>query len=88
MCVVKTELKFSYYKDCLFNYSGILKSQQRFKSELHNVYFEEVNKIVFSSNDILMNNSYSRSSIQNTCCRWFWIRKNKLVIKFNKQPAR
>ena len=28
-----------------------LKSQQRFKSEAHNVYTEEVNKIAPSSND-------------------------------------
>ena len=49
--VVKNELKFSYYKDCLFNNNVILKSQQRFKSELHSVYAEEVNKIALSSND-------------------------------------
>ena len=49
--VVKNELKFNYYEDCLFNSNVILKSQQRFKSELHNVYTEEVNKIVLSSND-------------------------------------
>ena len=29
----------------------ILKSQQRFKSEAHHVYAEEINKIVLSSND-------------------------------------
>ena len=50
-CVVKTELKFNYYKGCLFNNNVVLKSQQRFKSELHNVYTEEVNKIALSSND-------------------------------------
>ena len=50
-CVVKNELRFSYYRDCLFNNNVILKSQQRFKSELHNVYTEEVNKITLSSND-------------------------------------
>ena len=27
------------------------KSQQRFKSELHNVYAKEINKIALSSND-------------------------------------
>ena len=43
--VVKNELKFTYYKDCLFNNNVILKSQERFKSKLHNVYPEEVNKI-------------------------------------------
>ena len=37
--------------EILFNNNAILKSQQRFKSELHNAYTEEVNKIALSSND-------------------------------------
>ena len=39
------------YKDCLINNEIILKSRQRFKSEAHNVYTKEVNKILLSSND-------------------------------------
>ena len=39
------------YKDCLFNDKIILKSQQRFKSDHHKVYTEEINKITLSSND-------------------------------------
>ena len=50
-CVIKTILKFNYYKDCLLNNKIILKSQQRFKSEAHNVYTEEINKIALSNND-------------------------------------
>ena len=42
---------FENYADCLFNYKIILKSQQRFKSDHHNMYTEEVNKIALSSND-------------------------------------
>ena len=42
---------FKNYKDCLFNGEVILKSQQRFKSDHHKVYTEEVNKIALSSND-------------------------------------
>ena len=42
---------FENYKDCLFNDKNILKSQQRFKSNHHNVYTEEINKIALSSND-------------------------------------
>ena len=38
-------LKFPDYKEI------ILKSQQRFKSEAHNVYTEKVNKIALGSND-------------------------------------
>ena len=44
-------LKFNDYKDCLLNNKAVLKSQQRFKSERHDVYSEEVNKIALSSND-------------------------------------
>ena len=32
-------------------YKSILKIQQRFKSERHNVFTEEINKIALSSND-------------------------------------
>ena len=42
---------FENYKDCLFNNKIILKSQQRFKSNHHKVYTEEINKIALSSND-------------------------------------
>ena len=50
-CVIKRGLMFKNYKDCLFNDKTILKSQQRFKSDCHNVYTEEINKIALSSND-------------------------------------
>ena len=50
-CVIKRELMFENYKDSLFNDKIILKSQQRFKSDHHKVYTEEVNKIALSSND-------------------------------------
>ena len=38
-------------KDFLKNKKLILKTQQRFKSERHNVFTEEINKIGLSSND-------------------------------------
>ena len=36
-CVIKRTLKFNDYKNCLLNNEVILISQQRFKSEAHNV---------------------------------------------------
>ena len=39
------------YKDYLFNNRVILQSQQRFKSDYHNVFTEQTNKIVLNSND-------------------------------------
>ena len=50
-CIIKRRLMFENYKDSLFNDKTILRSQLRFKSDLHNVYTEEVNKIALSSND-------------------------------------
>ena len=50
-CVIKRELIFENYKDCLFNGEVILKSQQIFQSDHHIVYTEEVNKIALSSDD-------------------------------------
>ena len=40
--VIKQRLKFNDYKYCLLNNEIILKSQQRFKIERHNVYTEQV----------------------------------------------
>ena len=42
---------FENYQDCLHNDKIILKLQQRFKSYLHKVYTEEINKIALNSND-------------------------------------
>ena len=47
-CVTKICLKFNDYFECLIK--KILRSQQRFKSEEHDVYTEKINKIVLSYN--------------------------------------
>ena len=49
--VIKKMLKFEDYKKYLFDNEPMLKSQQRFKSENHEVYTENINKIALSSND-------------------------------------
>ena len=41
---------FKTYTDCLFNEKIILKLQQIFKSDCHNVYTEQINKTALSSN--------------------------------------
>ena len=47
-CVVNKMLRF---EKCLFDNGKVLKSQQRFKSENHNVYTENINKIALSCDD-------------------------------------
>ena len=48
--MIKRRLKFGDYKDSLLSNEIILKSQQRFKCERHDIYTEEINKIALSSN--------------------------------------
>ena len=48
---IKRRIKFKDYKDSVIENKTILRSQLRFKSDLHIVYTEEVNKIAISSND-------------------------------------
>ena len=50
-CVIKRRIIFENYTNCLFNEKIKLKSHQRFKSDYHNVYTEQINKIALSSND-------------------------------------
>ena len=50
-CIIKREIMFEHYKDCLFNSKTIIKLQQRFRSDHYRVYTGEVNKIALSSND-------------------------------------
>ena len=59
-CVIKRYLMFENYKDCLFNNKIILKSKQIFKSDHHNVYTEEINKIALTSNDDKRLQTYDR----------------------------
>ena len=50
-CVIRRQLMFKNYKDCLFSDKIILKPQQVFRSDRHNVYTKEINKIALSNND-------------------------------------
>ena len=49
--VIKRIPKFNDYESCLLSQETILKSQQRFKSEGHNIRTEEISKTALSSND-------------------------------------
>ena len=47
----KKMIKFNDYKKCLLDDEIILKSQQRFISNKHDVYTEDVNKKALSNDD-------------------------------------
>ena len=50
-CIIKRMIKFNDYKNCLLKDKVLLKLQQRLTSKKHDVYTENINKIVLSSND-------------------------------------
>ena len=84
--VMKQRLKFNDYKNCLLNNKIILKSQQRFKNKVYNVYTEEINKIVLSSNDdkslqtFDRITSYSYSASVGKVCKTELLSKYKWLI--------
>ena len=49
--VIKRLIRHEKYIDSLYNGTVILRSQQRFKSDHHKLYTEEVNKVALSSSD-------------------------------------
>ena len=49
--MLKQKIILKNYKVSLFNDKILLKPQQRFKSDHHNVYTEEINKTTLSSDD-------------------------------------
>ena len=65
---------FENYKDSLFNNKTVLKSQLRFKSDHHDVYTEEANKIALSSND---NKRLQTSELQH-------IHMERMLLKYVK----
>ena len=44
-------MKFQDYKGCLKNNKTIMRSQQRFMSQIHSVFTEKVNKITLIDNN-------------------------------------
>ena len=50
-CVTKNNISFKDYETCLFTNVEQLRKMNVFRSRLHDVYSEEVNKIALSAND-------------------------------------
>ena len=81
-CVIKRRLKFNDYKDCLLNNKIKLKSQQRFKSEKHNAYTEEINKIALSSNDDKILQTFDKITTYPYRTNAFKVCKSEMLSKY------
>ena len=80
-CVIKRRLMFENYKDSLFNNKTILKSKLRFKSDHHNVYTEEVNKIALNSNDDKRLQTFDRVTTYPYGTNAFKVCENEMLRK-------
>ena len=68
------------YTDSLFNNKIILKSQQRFKSNHHEVYTEEFNKITLSSNDDKRLETFDKAAIYPHGTDTFKVCESEMMI--------
>ena len=80
ICVTKRQLMLENYKDCLFNVKIILKSQQVFRSDSHEVYTEEINKITLSSNDDKRLQTFDRITTYPYGTNAFRVCENEMII--------
>ena len=73
---------FGSYTDCLFNDKIILKSKQRFKSDYHNVYTEQINKIALSSNDDKRLQTFDKITTYPHGTNAFKVCESKMLSKY------
>ena len=83
-CIIKRRIMFENYKDSLSNNNTILRSQLRFKSDLHNVYTEEVSKIVLNSNDDKRLQTHDRITTYPYGTNAFKVCESEMMIVKNK----
>ena len=74
---------FENYIDCLLNDKIISKSQQRFKSDHHEVYTEEVNKITLSNNGDKRLQTFDRITTHPHGTNAFKVCESELMIMRN-----
>ena len=80
-CVVEREIIFKNYTDSLFNNEIVIRLQQRFKSNHHNVCTEEVNKIALSSNDDKRIQTFDKIATFPYGTNVFKICENEMLLK-------
>ena len=80
-CIVNREITFRNYADALFNDEVIIKSQQRFRSDHHKVYTEEVNKIALSNNDDKIIQTFDKVTTVPCGTNVFKVCENEMLLK-------
>ena len=78
--VMKRRLMFENYKDCLFNDKIILQSQQGFKSDYHDVYTTQINKIALTSNDDKRSQTFDKTTTYSRGTDAFKVCESEMMI--------
>ena len=84
MLLREIEILFNNYLDSLFKNKVLYRSQQRFRSDNHKVYTEEVNKIALSSNDEKRIQTFDRVTTYPYSTNVFKVCKNEMLLNKNK----
>ena len=75
MCI-KHRHMFENYTDCFFNNKIMLKSQQRFKSDRHDVYTKQISKIALA---VMMIRDYKHLiGLQHICMEQTYLKYMKV----------
>ena len=77
------EILFNNYLDSLLKNKLLYRSQQRFRSDNHKVYTEEVNKIALSSNDDKRIQTFDRITTYPYGTYVFKVCENEMLLKKN-----
>ena len=81
-CVIKRRLMFENYTDCLFHDKIILKSQQRLKSDYHNVCTEQINKIALRGNYDKRLQTFHRTTTYHYGANAFKVCKSEILSNY------
>ena len=81
----KREIIFKNYVDSLFKNEVLLRSQQRFRSDHHKVYTEEVHKIALSSNDDKRIRTFDKVTTYPYATNVFMACENEMLLKKNNR---
>ena len=86
-CVIKNDIKFDDYKDSVLKNKTILRSQKRFKSDHHNVYTVDVNKVAISSNDDKRIQDFDGITTRAYGTSVFKVCESETLIKIRDKPV-
>ena len=83
-CVIKRKPIFENYRDSLFSGKKIMRSQMRFKSDHHNVYTDEINKIALNSSDNERLQTFEGITTYPYSASAFKVCESEMMVKLKK----